>query len=208
MRNFRVYLDTNSLFVDEEPFDEVINIVPHRLQEFIHQNDVKNRVKVHVPEIVLKERVQQRLEQIKRIESSFSQNLNVLRGLGYTYPEITLDIDYKNVLLKKGREKLLNKNVVVSNLPAIDGVLVDRAIAKIKPFGAGKYSDAGLKDTLIYLTLLQDAREATEEVFILCTKDSGFDESVADEFFVKLASSSCSQKTNRQSKKFSIKNCR
>ena len=178
---YRVYLDTNKLYTDKnESFKEVFNSNIPRLRKFLDENKAQN-VELLLPEIVFKERIQQKLEDIGFSIESANNNIKKLAEVGHKTKKISSRKNYKKLLNNEASEFLKKNKVILSPVPKIESdVLIERALQKIRPF---KNSDTGFKDTLIFLTIVNDAIKNPDDVYILCTNNTGdFNDNVKKQF--------------------------
>lgn len=178
---YRVYLDTNKLYTDKhESFKEVFNSNISKIRKFLDENKAQN-VELLLPEIVFKERIQQKLEEIHFSVNSANNNIEKLTEVGHKTKKIAFRKNYKKLLTDEAKEFLRKNKVVLSPVPQIDSdVLIERALQKIKPF---KSADTGFKDTLIFLTLINDAVKDPNDIYILCTNNTlDFNDNVKKQF--------------------------
>ncbi len=181
----RIFLDTNKVYTDkEESLKEIFNSNISRLNKFIKDNNVGKNVAVCLPEVVVKERIQQKIENIKFTLDGANQRIKHLGVMGHKNRQIKPRKDYKKVLAKNAQAFIKAESVEVVPTPKIESdALIERAIHKIKPF---KSKDTGFKDSLIFLTLIDDALRVKADTYVLCTENVGdFSDEVKTEFKTK-----------------------
>ena len=177
-----IFLDTNSIYtVKEESLKEVFNDNILKIYNFIKENCLTNKVQIYLPEIVFKERLQQKIENIHSAVNIANNNIKKLSELGHKNKIIEQKKDYSRNLKKEAGKFLYENNVKLVPVPKIESdELIERAVHKIKPF---KSQGVGFKDTLIFLTLIDSAIKEDAEHYILCTKNiSDFCEETQIEF--------------------------
>lgn len=182
---YRIYLDANQVFIDRGPIEELFNSSILDLKKFIDDNNLDD-VQICLPDIVIKERIQQRIENIENEIETANKAIKQLNSFQPELKIITRDENYKSIL-EKNAEKFINDNKLVKiDLPTIDTkTIVDRAINKMKPFNE---KGVGFKDTLIYLSIIDDALKQEDETrYIFCTNDGKeFNDDVKNEFKEKI----------------------
>ena len=176
---YKIVFDSNFLWHDnEDRLAHLFNSTIVDLKKFITENKISGDISLFVPQMVFDERLSQMLANIGKvindIDSSF-KNLEVFSvkkpARGYKTK------DYGSFLTKEAK-KFLESNVIsVLKTPKIDQkVLIKRAISTVKPFNR---IDKGFKDTVIWLTILDDAKKSSDTTYILCTSDkTGFHDDV------------------------------
>ncbi|MEK7228181.1 MAG: PIN domain-containing protein [Patescibacteria group bacterium] len=178
---YKIFLDSNQVYNDkngryDDPFGQSIP----ELKKFLDGHSLDN-VKICLPELVVRERIQHKLDLIQGAVSSVNENLEALKKVGHTQKPIKKRTDYKktlNSIVVKFLKKYDVQRVPTPDIDAKD--LIERAITKKKPFND---HSAGFKDTLIYLTIVEDATEDEADVYILCTKNKAdFTDEIIKEF--------------------------
>jgi len=106
-----------------------------------------------------------------------------LRSAGHDDSNIKARDTYKSLLEKNASQFIGANKVIRVSAPSVGKEeLIDRAINKMRPFND---HGSGFKDTLIYLSIVEDALNKTTETdrYILCTNDSKeFTQEIIDEF--------------------------
>ena len=178
---YRIYLDANQVFIDRGPIEELFNSSILDLKKFIDDNNLSD-VQICLPEIVVKERIQHRIE---NIENEIETANKAIKQLSSFQPElkiITKDDNYKKVLEENAKKFIDDNGLEKVDLPTIDmNTIIDRAINKMKPFNE---KGVGFKDTLIYLSIIEDAlKQENDTRYIFCTNDGKeFNDDVKKEF--------------------------
>ncbi len=182
---YKIYLDTNQIRSGDGkgPLGEPFNTNIAELRKFLTENeDQLKDVEICLPEIVIRERIQHRIEDIAQNVSAANAIITALKSAGYTISEIELKDDHKE-LLERNADSYIKKYKVTRVPPPEVGKdeLIERAITKMKPF---KDNTAGFKDTLIYYSIIEDAvdKGRCADRYIFCTNDKGFTSEVCEEF--------------------------
>jgi hypothetical protein len=179
---YKIFLDTNQVFNTKGPINEVFSLSIPDIVNFLKEHHLED-VSICLPEIVIRERVQQRLEDIEKNIKDVNEINNSLRKLGHKIEEIVPFGNYRDILEKSTSDFLKKYKVNRIEPPLISqGDLIDRAINKMKPFND---NGAGFKDTLIYLSIVEDAlkKDAITDSYIFCTNDAKeFNADVIEEF--------------------------
>lgn len=183
---YKICFDTNSVFNRNGQFADVFNDTISKLKEFINQNSVPNssQMIICIPEIVIEERVQRRIEEIYEAIEKANGIIKKLMSVNQKYREVRKRNKsfYQKILRENAKKYIKDINIEIVKAPRVrSSDLVKRAINKIKPF---KDNTAGFKDTLIFLSLIQDAMniQKSADRYIFCTEDKGFTDEVVKEF--------------------------
>lgn len=184
MMKYKVFFDSNQIFNSKgsliEPFD--LALVP--LYDLLKQHKKLNLVNICFSDLVVKERIQTKLEEIEGKLQKLNDSTSALKLVGYKFkiPKSLTRGQHKKILEKKADafikkyniERIKNEKVDLDNL-------IERCIDKRKPFND---KGVGLKDTLIYLSMVEDAQTTQDEVeYIFCTNNkTQFDENVEIDF--------------------------
>lgn len=162
-------LDTNSVYYDlDDDFSKIFNSNLFDLKQFIAKNKLNN-VKVCIPEIVIQERVTQRVEQVVKVLGEFEKNHKKLK---------IFDVEIANIpQQEKVREKfsefskeLSREGFVIYSLPkpSIKEV-IERSYLKVTPFQSG---GRGFKDTILWYSVLKNCKN---KIILLVSNDKAFD---------------------------------
>jgi len=167
---YKIVLDTNIIWTGEKSLS-VFSPALTDLIKFIGKYNKLNRTTVVVPEIVLQERI----EHVSRGVASFIGNLDTwLKELKSAsnitpYKKVKTQGDIVRALEAKARKFLGENKIQIFPVPPIDQSLIERSLRKVKPFS--EKGDKGFKDTLIWLSLLRDAKKSKGTRYILCTRN-------------------------------------
>ena len=178
---YKIFIDTNQVIRKRPPLEDPFGDSIPTLYSFLQENNIDN-VLIYLPEIVIRERIQQRLENIQEYITVANEKISALQGIGHKTKEIKPLKNYKKILQKNVQFFIKKYNIQQISHPTIgSNELIDRAIIKMKPFND---NGAGFKDTLIFLSIVEDAKKEKEEVrYIFCTNDhKEFDTDVIEEF--------------------------
>ena len=140
-----------SRFYLNQPFEELIS-----LRDFDTCNDT---VQVLIPEMVLRELVEQKIAQYEKDIAAY--NMLALR-LDKPKEEFESATSYRNEAMRQAKEFLNAKSVKL--IPICDAMywncIIDKAIKKEAPFeGTEGKADKGFKDTVIFFSMIEYARE-------------------------------------------------
>lgn len=136
-----------------------------RLSEKI--NDIKTKGDIYLPVVVLDELIHRDLKNIRK----FHRKVNKHEPLGMAIR--TQDIDERFVdELREYYINLFDNNIIEMSTVDIEK-MYKRAISKTPPFLEEKDSDEGFKDSLIWLSILEDNYRDYDEIVFL-TNDNGF----------------------------------
>lgn len=167
-----IFYQTKFRYFDEfrlnKYFDELINIA--------RKSNLKNGLRILIPEIVLEELKRKKLEEYQKKVSELNE---LASSMG-----IYVSLEIKKTA-KEYREELAKQvNAYISKYPQVHVMpvckskyfhkIVDKAIDKNPPFeGKEKQSDKGFKDTVIYYSMIDYAKEYPGDYYYL-TKDTIF----------------------------------
>jgi uncharacterized protein YhbP (UPF0306 family) len=177
---YKIFVDTNQLY-NEIPLDQVFNRRIDDLVAFLKSNKVTN-VAICLPEIMIRERIQHKLELIDKHLLAVNESIENLSKLKHAKKQVKPRRDYKKQLEKNVSDYIKKHKLERVPIPKISkDELLDRALNKIKPFND---NTAGFKDTLIFLSIVEDALGKDKaDVYIFCTGDSKeFTDDVIKEF--------------------------
>jgi hypothetical protein len=178
---YKIFIDSNRLY-NQNPIEEPFNLSIRELINFIEKHEIKD-INVCIPEIVIRERIQQKLDDIRKTLIDINSLIKSLNGLGHKIDEVIPLSNYKETLEEKVKDYSTRNKITRVPPPSISKEeLIDRAINKMKPFDD---NFSGFKDTLIYLSIIEDAlnSKTCADRYIFCTQDyKQFDEDVIKEF--------------------------
>ncbi len=178
-----IVFDTNTLRGSENKSINDLNIFAvERLRKFIDDNEVTT-VELCFPEIVLEEWTVFKKDQIKKFVENAHSSLKKLEEIDHKEVKLdSVDIEKKTEEIKyKIIEKYKIKIIPIPKVDTLD--IIKRAIIKKAPFKKESKSDAGFKDSVIFLSIKEDALKygKGEVCYFLVTDDKGFTEEVSEE---------------------------
>lgn len=182
----KIVFDANILFDDkEDQLSDVFDSSIEKTSDFIKKYKIKN-VKLSIPQLVFDERVAGRLRQIDKQYQIFNSVLKKLGPLGCikVKGKIFNRKKYIKLLNKNGRGIIKKYKVqIIPTAKVQQKIIIDRALQKKTAFCGGK-GDNGFKDTLIWLSLLEDAEKNKDCNYLFITEDgTNFKENLCkDEF--------------------------
>jgi len=185
-KKYKIVFDTNIIFNDrEDELDKIFNSNLEKIFNFIKEHNIKG-IKLGMPQLVFDERVAKRLFQIREQYERFNSVVKKMIPLG--------GINLKSKIFNEDRyKKLLNKNGMkiikkykIKIIPTVkieQRILVKRALQKKVAFCGGR-GDNGFKDTIIWLSLLEDTKKDNDHSYLFITNDTtNFKENLCkDEF--------------------------
>lgn len=173
-----VILDTNLLY--EYGKNEIKNYRKFELSSnfdsivsFLEMNDISDRYKVWVPEIVFMELEKQRKEKYKvsidNIKKEF-EKLKEFKDVELKLPEIRYEEEIKQYIINYIKNYEINVLRIAKDAQLFKRIL-ERCINKKKPF-CGE-SDKGFKDVVLWESIIEYAKEnSNNEKFMLITDNS------------------------------------
>ena len=173
-----VILDTNLLY--EYGKNEVKNYREFELSSnfdsivnFLETNDISDKYKVWVPEIVFMELEKQRKEKYKvsidNIKKEF-EKIKDFKDVELKLPTICYEEEIKQCIMKYIRNNKINV-LKIAKCEELFKIILERCINKKKPFCGG--SDKGFKDVVLWESIIEYAKyNSTNEKFILITDNS------------------------------------
>lgn len=174
---YKVIFDSNFLWHDKESnLGELFNFNLSEINAFIEDNNLKSQVEIFIPEIVFEERLNQIksliLSMVKNIELGFKQ-LEVFR---VKKPSAQYrKKNYEKFLIGNTRKLLKKNSISIIRIPKINqNLLISRSVRYVPPFKRSKRGDAGFKDTILWLSLLNHSRKNRGDAYILCSDDDVF----------------------------------
>jgi hypothetical protein len=169
-KEYCVVFDSNTLYEVQDRVPIIFNSNLNELKEFISKAKIENVV-IKIPEMVIKERIKQCLDEIKNKVERIDKDLRFLQTLGVKSAEEEYKkVDYNKILNIK-IDKFIKDNLIeVINIPKIEqDEVINRVINKICPF---KDKDKGFKDTIIWLSIINDAKQNPNVNYIFCSNNT------------------------------------
>lgn len=181
-RSVKIFLDTNIVTPSDYFIGLLFNERIGELSRFLADHRLEN-VNIYIPEIVIRERIQQVREEVGQKVNTINETINSYKSLLVRIGKAKTRTSLQRVLRSQASSFIKKHKITAAPLPVVDSNnLIDRALAKRPPFNT---KGAGFKDALIYLTMLHDAQISNTDIYILCSNDKGFTESLASEFNVE-----------------------
>ncbi len=178
---YKVIFDTNKIFNDwGAASGGLFNSEIPDLAEFLEKHSVQNVV-MCLPEMVINERIQQKKEIVAQYIGKINDKIRFLNNIGHAELEVKERNDYDERFRNQADSFASKYKVERIALPATRlENLIERAITKRKPFND---HGSGFKDTLIYLSIVDDALKSETDRYILCTSNlKDFPKEIAEEF--------------------------
>jgi hypothetical protein len=177
--------DTNTLdFGDNklESFDEFsLKLIPD-LIDFLEKNNLSDNILILIPETVISELNIHKEDKLKKwfqVMSDYCSNLKKINEAKVILDKFDIKVHLEEL------KKIVFENYEIIPLPndikSLFNETYSRSINKIPPFRK-ENSDAGFKDCIIYLSLLEYAKNYGEVDVYFFSKDKGFVESDAKSF--------------------------
>lgn len=188
MKKVKIIFDNNlSIVGDGQPISNVFSASIARLNKFIRQNELEERVIVCLTETFKQEGV---AELQTRALSKYQSGINSIGLLKGILEDTTITkIDTKDLfdVIKNLFDKKVSEfKIEVLPLPQKTSIidLSERAISYKAPFEKG---DKGFKDTLAWLSIMEDSENNTSFEYILISNDGIFSniDAIKNEFYGK-----------------------
>ena len=196
---YKIVFDANNLYCDEvDNLNKIFNSNIKTIFGFLKSNKV-TCVSLCVPQLVLDERISQRLKQIREQHEIFNKALRNLKVFGSVkIKEKKFNKANYQKILNEYASKIIKKYKVkiISTAKIEQKIITDRALNKVAPFYGNK-GDNGFKDTLIWLSLLNDAKKNKKYNYILFSDDrTGFNQKICEKEFKEYLSTDFLVKKN------------
>ncbi len=175
-KKFKIIFDTSALYTDDDKIDKIFNRRLSDANKFIKKYDLNTDVLLNVPQMVVDERIVQRLQQLKNTVTEHNKTLNQLQGINMRKSVKDVRFQHKSIqkfLDKSAKEQIKKCNAkIISNCKIDQDTLSSRALNKIKPFSTKLKGDDGFKDTIIWLSILEDAKKSKNYNYIFYVENS------------------------------------
>lgn len=189
-QKYKIVLDTNILRnEDDNKLNVIFNNKLEHIFNFIQDNDLKT-VDLCIPKLVIDERVAQRVKQIRdKIDTINTE----AKAVGVFSNRKVAKKKFNPRTYKKKLNKIANELIKKYKIKEIkttkvdQDIILDRALNKVPPFYS-KGGDKGFKDSLIWLSILEDVKNNKKFNYILVTNDSGFNDFSCKEEFKAFSS--------------------
>lgn len=190
---YKIVIDSNIIFCDEEnQLDKVFNSSLKGVFEFLSSNKISDKIDLCLPQLVLDERITQRILGIEKQYSNMNIASRNLKASGFikAVEKVFKENKYRKSLNENSSAEIKKYQVnIIPTITVNQDILVKRALYKKTPFYSKDKSDKGFKDTLIWLSLLEDAKNNKKHGYILLTGDSdGFIEEICKKEFEEYSS--------------------
>lgn len=170
MKKYRIFIDTNPIWNDKGPLSTVFAGSLSELVKFVRTHRTSGNISVCLPDIVIRERVKHKKEQIESNIKHANERIVALREAGHDEPELIIKDDYDVILRKFADDFCKTNDIEIISAPMISiEDLINLAIEKRRPFDD---HGSGFKDTLIYYSMIEDAKSAKGDVYMLCTNNT------------------------------------
>lgn len=165
----KIVFDSNFLWKNHSSnIGDVFNSNLENIIDFVDKHN-KEDIIISIPEVVVEERLTQQSEQIFMLAENTKKAAIELRGVGIKVEFPKKMPQVRESLQKKTKKYLNNKSVETIYVPKLDqDSLLKRAYERTHPFTK---SDKGFKDTLLWLSVLEDARLNPKTDYLLCTNN-------------------------------------
>ncbi|KKR20438.1 MAG: hypothetical protein UT48_C0018G0031 [Parcubacteria group bacterium GW2011_GWE2_39_37] len=185
-KKYKIIFDTNILWQDKE--DKVSKLFNLSLEEsfkFIKEHSLNSKIILSIPEIVVAERIEQTLSDVNNMVNTIANKVQALSPFGVKISENCYKLNYEKEIIKI-KKAILNKSQVevIKSAKVRQSEIIRRSLKGIKPFSAK--GDKGFRDTIIWLSILDDAKINNDCNYILCSNNSSdFNEtSLSEEFML------------------------
>lgn len=169
---YKIVLDTNFIYYDKSyGLGTLFSDHLEQLVEFIKTNNLSN-VQIFLPEMVIKERVAQKVAQTEVFRKESFAALKSLETIDLKVGNKKFEKTNLEKAFKKKVDAIVSaNNIGIIPIPNVkNSEIVKRALAKTPPFS--QKGDAGYKDTVIWLSVMEDAKKSPEAQYIFCTNNT------------------------------------
>lgn len=167
----KIIIDTNAIFQDFLLSQPEITTLEHYLSQ--------TKSELCIPEVVIKEMVRH-FRKVYQQDVIYACN-NATKRLRILEIKLPLVPDLENAVTQyydKLLERIRSLSARIMEVPPVElKVLLDRCINEKKPF---KSSGVGLKDAIIWETILEECRQHKEDIVFITNNLSDFEQSQAD----------------------------
>lgn len=170
---YKIIFDTNVIRCTDD-LKRLINSNISDLYDFLCESKIMDDVIICVPEIVIDEIIKGKLEKVQEAEQKFIDLGSKLKFLKCDY-NVGFNLEeYEDTIRKELFEIIANYHVeIIPNHSGDIKIIIDRALSKKFPF---QNSDRGFKDTIIWLSVLDDVGKNKDVNYIIITDNtSDFD---------------------------------
>ena len=175
MKKVKIIFDNNKSIVGgDKPIIEIFSNNIYKLLGFIKKNKIENRVSICLTEIFKQEGVAELQERAVSKYQDAIKYSSILEGI--VEDKLVKKVSEKDLIDKIKEQfdlKIKENNIEIIPLPSGIQILdlVNRAINYNPPF---EKKDKGFKDSVAWLTILEDAKNNQDFTYILITADSVF----------------------------------
>lgn len=163
-KKYRIMLDTNIVYTEREGIGEIFHRNILDLKKFIKEHKIEKNIQLCLPEIVIGERITHGNVRAKQLVENINNNFNQLSKLDNSVIIPNIQKDFIAILQKKIDQFIKEHNITILNIPLVDQKeLIKRALNRIPPF---RQHDYGFKDTLIWYSILEDAKQNPDMDYI------------------------------------------
>ena len=175
VKKVKIIFDNNkSIIGGEKPIEEIFSNNVYKLLEFIKKNKIEDRVSICLTEIFKQEGIAELQE---RAVSKYKDALkcdSLLKGI--IEDKLINEVSEKDLVGKIKKQfnlKIEENNIEIISLPDEIEIsnLVDRAVNYNPPF---EKKDKGFKDSIAWLSILEDAKNNLDFTYMLITVDTVF----------------------------------
>jgi len=188
-KKFKVIFDTNILWQNNE--DKIENLFNSNISksiEFIKENEIKDQIALAIPQLVIDERIKQTLKQVESNIQKIENSVKVLSPFGIKISQKAYKKNFKSLIYKKKKEQIKEAELEIIKTPIVSqDKIIERSLRGIKPFSDN--GDRGFRDTLIWLSILNDAKKNKKLNYVFCTENiEDFDPKIIIEEFKQYSS--------------------
>ena len=169
MSKYKLVFDTNPIWLGgNTDFDKIFNKDLEDVLAFVAEHPKLKKISLAVPEVVIRETMLQKKEAAAQLIAKLGDLGKKIRTLNISLPDVRYEENEMEVAIQKKAEDFLVKhNIEVLKIPPLElQTVTERAFKRIKPF---RDEDRGLKDTLIWLSVLEDASKNVDTHYVFCT---------------------------------------
>ncbi len=187
--DYHIILDTTNLFTENLKLLDFNNPTKDFF-EFINKSGHSKNIFVYVPELVKMEIIEQNCKFFDETKVAIQSNLKKIHN---EVDEVLVDLKKLNEyafrarIIKKFTENLSKYKLQEIPIPNIDTKqILNRLFTGLSPFQITKGKENGFKDTILWLSILDWAKDVTGEIIFISNNTNDFDEKTKGEFKSKL----------------------
>lgn len=168
-QKYRIIVDTNVVYHSSDGISRIFNLGLLELPKFIKEHNLKD-VRLCFPEIVIGERVTQCSERATNSLKTLTDKLREFEKIGLKCPKPFDKVDFITIFEDQAKSFVKENDITLIKTPTIDQEgIIKRLLKREPPF---RDEDRGFKDTLIWLSIIEDAKTEKDCNYIVLSNNS------------------------------------